>query len=141
MRSYFLVLVLAAMTMPLFGQGTGSMVVDRGCLGDCAMHTSWVFRVPEMGGTMRFSIVPAEYTLCPSHRAGLRVMVNGKEVDRFALNPITSQAFTVRGGDVIRVEGRVELVHAGIRCIEFGHVQYTMTVDRMRQGVESIPQQ
>lgn len=133
MRSYFLVLILAALAMPLYGQGSASVVLDRACIGECATQTSWVFQVPEMSGTMLLNITPAEYTLCPSHRAGLRVRVNGKDVDRFVLNPRTTHAITVRGGDEIRVEGRLQLVHPGIRCIEYGSVTYTLSVQRLQQ--------
>ncbi len=132
MKRLLFVLLLAFVAIPVLGQGPNAVVLDRACIGECASQTSWVYHVPEVAGTMRLSIVPSSYTLCPSHRAGLLVRVNGKEVERVVLKPRTQYAITVRGGDEIQIEGRLRLVHAAVRCAQFGAIQYTIALDRMQ---------
>lgn len=129
----FLILLLAAFTVSAQTADPQARLMERDCLGECALRSDWRYAVPETAGPLTLTIETATYALCPSHLAGLEIEVNGKFLDHFVLDPASVHAYTVQPGDQIRVKGRLRLVNGAVRCIRFGQVTYTIRLTNPQQ--------
>lgn len=123
--SSIVALVFASLT---FSTSTG--LVGTLSVGDTGERAQLTYQAPETGSPVVAEILVSDYDLCASHRAGVRVYVNGQMQMASKLTPSGHFGITLQPGDELVVEAGAVQVHPTIRCVELGSAEITVaTVD------------
>lgn len=105
-----------------------SIQLGSACVGACGAFDEIIYTVPSITDPAGISlcIKVDNYSLCPTHRAGIRVWINDVPLGKARLTPTFQRSFNVMPGDVVRIRGGIKEVATDPACLWLGEVHFSL---------------
>lgn len=123
----FLFLVLSAGS----AEAQCSIQLENGCVGACGMYDQITYTVPNIStfptSPVTLCITVDNYSLCPTHRSGFKLWINGVAVKKAMWYPGFNESFTVMPGDMVTIKAGIrEIPGSTVTCPWLGLVEFSL---------------